>query len=518
MYESLRFIGRPKEVSLTKSYTKTGLDEYSAAADHLTAMVSTLKSWHGAKKEHGQVEEFLHKEGCEVLRLLLQGFLDGVSKHEVVREVVIDAKKTELTHKRAKCNKNIESVFGRVCLKRLGYSLPGSSQLCPLDAQLNLPDETYSDGMRKHVALEVVKGSYEQSIKSVCRTSGGQISKFQAQELTARAAKDFERFYKQSSVPVAEPSSLLILTLDGKGIVMRQESLTESTRKLAERKDNKMKTRLSKGEKGNRKRMATVAAVYSVEPHYRSAEQIMNLTTEEAESPRPKPSGKRAWASVERPALEVAREVFLEAQRRDPEHKRPWVIVVDGQEQQLANIRKCIREFGLVGHATLVLDFIHVLEYLWKAAFCFNAEGSDAAEKWVAQRALLILQGKASNVAGGIRRSATLKKLSGKLREAADKSADYLLKYAHMLKYDKYLKRGFPIASGVIEGACRYLIKDRLDITGARWGLAGAEAVLKLRSIVSSGDFDNYWLFHKQQELKRNHSVHYMDFSAVMAA
>jgi hypothetical protein len=100
-------------------------------------------------------------------------------------------------------------------------------------------------------------------------------------------------------------------------------------------------------------------------------------------------------------------------------------------------------------------------------------------------------------VAGGIRRSATLNKLKGKLREAADKCADYLLKYAHMLKYDKCLKRGFPIASGVIEGACCYLIKDRLDITGARWGLAGAETVLKLRSLVSSGDFYEYWLFHQ---------------------
>ena len=114
--------------------------------------------------------------------------------------------------------------------------------------------------------------------------------------------------------------------------------------------------------------------------------------------------------------------------------------------------------------------------------------------------------------------SRSKKKLEGNMLEAADKCADYLLKYASMLKYDKYLKRGFPIASGVIEGACRYLIKDRLDITGARWGLTGAEAVLKLRSIVSSGDFDQYWLFHKQQELKRNHDVHYMDFSAVMAA
>lgn len=520
MYESSKFICRPKEVSLTKSYTNSSLDEYSAAIKHLASLVDELKSWHGAKKEHGFVEAFLQKEGNEIMRQLLQGFLDGVAEQEVVMKSVTDVHGNELTHRRADCKKDIESLFGKVEVNRLGYSLPGASQKHPLDAQLNLPVETYSDGLRQHVALEVVKGSYDQSIKSVSRTTGGQVPKLQAQELTARTAQDFEEFYEQREIAVEETAALLVLTLDGKGIVMRKESLTDVTRKAAEKNEHKMKTRLSKGEKGNRKRMATVAAVYSVDPYFRTPEQIMNVeeAESEAEVPRPKPTDKRGWASVERPALTVAHEVFDEALRRDPKRKRPWVIVVDGQEQQLANIRKCIRKYKLAGHVTLVLDFIHVLEYLWKAAFCFNAEGSEDAEKWVAKKALSILQGKASHAAAGIRRSATLNHLRGKSREAADKCADYLLKYAHMLKYDKYLKRGFPIASGVIEGACRYLIKDRLDITGARWSLAGAEAVLKLRSLVSSGDFDDYWLFHKRQELKRNHEVHYINFSAVIAA
>ncbi|MGH8526081.1 MAG: hypothetical protein ACREXY_18325 [Gammaproteobacteria bacterium] len=125
------------------------------------------------------------------------------------------------------------------------------------------------------------------------------------------------------------------------------------------------------------------------------------------------------------------------------------------------------------------------------------------------ERALQILHAKASDVAAGMRRSATLRGLRRQTREGVDACADYLLKYRHMLRYDAYLAHGLPIATGVIEGACRHLIKDRMDITGARWGLESAEAILKLRSLRSSGDFEAYWAFHKTHELKRNHTSRY---------
>ena len=167
---------------------------------------------------------------------------------------------------------------------------------------------------------------------------------------------------------------------------------------------------------------------------------------------------------------------------------------------------------------TVTVDFIHVLEYLWKAAHCLKAVGSKEAEDWVAARALRILQGKASGVAAGIRRSATLNGLAKDARKGVDDCANYLLKFRDYLRYDENLERGLPIATGVIEGACRHLIKDRMDITGARWGLPGAEAVLKLRSLRSSGDFDEYWVDHKKRSLERNHLSNYAENRLPMAA
>lgn len=231
---------------------------------------------------------------------------------------------------------------------------------------------------------------------------------------------------------------------------------------------------------------------------------------------RPHIANKRVWASVEQDAKTVIQSAFDEAVRRDPQHQREWVVLVEGVERQLDYVKAAAKQEGVV--VTVILDFIHVLEYLWKAAFCFVAPSTVEAETWVMERALRILQGKASNVAAGIRRSATLQEMTAQDRANVDKCADYLLKYRAFLRYDTYLAKGYPIATGVIEGACRHLICDRMDITGARWRLDRAEAVLKIRALRSSGDFESYWQFHKVQAWKRNHVSKFQEPERLLAA
>ena len=157
----------------------------------------------------------------------------------------------------------------------------------------------------------------------------------------------------------------------------------------------------------------------------------------------------------------------------------------------------------------MVLDFIHVCEYVWGAAWSLFAEGDPAAEAWVQTRWREILRGRSSLVAAGMRRSATRRGLSAQERQGVEKCANYLRQYRDYLHYDEYLAAGLPIATGVIEGACRHLVKDRMELTGARWRLAGAEAVLRLRSLRARGDWEAYWQFHLQQEYQRHHARHY---------
>lgn len=182
--------------------------------------------------------------------------------------------------------------------------------------------------------------------------------------------------------------------------------------------------------------------------------------------------------------------------------QRDWVILVYSLPHQLRLITRVMKRLKIT--ATIIMDFVHVIEYLWKAAWYFFEKVDDAVETWVAHRAVKILNWYGNQVAKGIRISATKKNIEK--RENIDKCADYLLKNKNRLKYGEALRKGYPIASGVIEGACRHLINDRLDITGARWSLSGAEAMLKLRSLKSSGDFGHYWNFHKQLSKDRTYS------------
>ena len=192
-------------------------------------------------------------------------------------------------------------------------------------------------------------------------------------------------------------------------------------------------------------------------------------------------------------------------------------MLIDGDKTQIRRVLACARRLG-VDDLTVEQDFIHVLEYLWKAVTRFHDAGSKAAQTWVQEHGLRILRGKASGVAAGIKRSATHRGIVGAGRKAVDTCANYLLKNKTRLRYDLAMAAGLPIATGIIEGACRHLVKGRMNITGARWSLTGAEAVLRLRSLRSCGDFDDYWTFHLDQEHRRNHLVNYADSASELRA
>jgi hypothetical protein len=483
-------------------------EEFSGAFEQFTDVVTQLRSAQSQHLDHGQVEQLLETEGRELLRRLLQGHLDYRAANEPDWESLEGEDGIIRTHRRPGCQTQLQTLFGEVTVTRRSYGARGVASLFALDADLNLPPDKYSDGLRRHLAQNVAIMSFDDATERIGQTTGGHIPKRQSEQVVVKIAQDFEVFYETRQAQGTEASEdLLVLTTDSKGIVMRHEDLREATRKAAERAQPKRKTRLSPGEKRQRKRMATVASVYTVAPYARSPETVMS--PEPDEPPRPHIHHKRVWASVEREADAVIDDLFKEALRRDPAQQRAWVVLVDGEPHQLARIQAAAAHHQV--SVTIVMDFIHVLEYLWDAARALAAGDAEAAEVWVQERALKVLQGQAREVAAGMRRSATLRGLSTKQREAVDTGADYLLNRHSYLRYDVFLAQGFPIATGVIEGACRHLVKDRMDLTGARWRLQSAEAVLKLRALRSSGDFEAYWRFHKQEEFQRNHLSRYAE-------
>jgi len=503
-------VGRP-------AGAEDGADAFGASRARFEEIVAWLGGERAAGMEHGELEARLQADGRELLRALLQDRLDLDAQREQRAADVTDAagvahRAVEPGHERP-----LASVFGPVTVTRLAYRARGAENLHVADGVLNLPVERASHGVRRLAAVEATRGSFDDALAAVREQTALGIGKRQIEQLAARAAIDFDGFYAQRARAPASgdgdgdgdgDGEVIVLSADGKGIVVRPDALRPATAKAAQRASPKLKTRLSKGEKRNRKRLAEVGAVYEITPAARTPADVL---ASGSQAPTAAPKANRKWltASVQRDAAAVIGDIFDEAERRDPGHERAWIALVDGNNHQIDRIKTEAKTLGV--SVTIIIDLIHVLEYLWSAAWCFYKEADPAAEQWVHDKATAILEGRSGIVAAAIRRKATRLGLEKAARERADRCADYLHNKRPYLDYPTALANGWPIATGIIEGACRHLIKDRMDITGARWSIDGAEAVLKLRALRSNGDFNDYWRYHLTQERRRNHNSRYAD-------
>lgn len=484
-------------------------DIFAMACHEFDEFIGFLRDQKTRELSHADLETEMTSRGRELMLKMYQAHIDSRGQGKAAASI-LGADGVERSRQRLH-DRGLSTVFGEVRIQRYGYGADGVGSLHPLDAELNLPIEEYSFGVRRMAAASAAKASFDDAVQTVAERTGKVVGKRQVEELVQRAAVDFDAFYTRNAPDPHElRSSILVLSADGKGVVMRPEDLREATRNAAQRKENKLGKRLSKGEKSNRKRMATVAAVYTVAPYERTPEQVARTLApfHEVEQKRPEIEHKRVWASLEKSPEEVLEEAFLEGMRRDPDHRKKWVGLVDGNATQLKLLKELADKHKV--EVTIVMDIIHVTEYLWDASTVFCGETDKNRGRWVSKRLLSVLRGKAGRVAAGMRRSATRRELTEKQSKTVDDAARYLGNHKQFMHYDEYLSKGFPIATGVIEGACRHLVCDRMDGV-ARWSLKGAEAVLKLRALRSSGDFEGYWDYHVKQEYQRNHIDQYAD-------
>ena len=239
------------------------------------------------------------------------------------------------------------------------------------------------------------------------------MPKRQFEELVIRAAQDFEAFYAHRQAGArADPhaASILVLTVDGKGVVMRPEDLREPTQRAAAARAKTFTARLGSGRRLHAKRMAAVAAIYTVEPYVRTPEEILpdSPALRETGSARPRPEHKRVWASLAQSPEAVMQEMFEEAAHRDPKGQKRWVALVDGNLPQIDHLQQMAEERNIP--LIIVVDFIHVAQYVWRAAGAFFPNQEVEPDRWTRGRLLEILRGKASLVAAGMRRSATLRR------------------------------------------------------------------------------------------------------------
>ena len=418
---------------------------------------------------------------------LLQRFF-GVRSQASSRQPVQTPSRAELPYHRD-TKRVYFSIFGKVFVERPYFYKQDMGQAIPLDAELGLGAESYSDLLREvthYLAVYSVYGG--QSAEFLDRLFGGKLSTRALQQNIAEDAECVETYYAQKPPPCPEnEANILVLQADGKGIprVLEEDEVAEAS------------VRLGKGQKHGHKKEAIVTTVYTIAAAPRTpAEVIASFFSENQPEKTPtktaKPHNKQMWATLDGKDAALTRLANQVAVRPGVHLQHP-VALGDGCEALQIRLGTQFPEF------TLILDFVHANEYLWAAANRWLGETNPQRLEWVSRRSLQMLSGQTAQVIAELRLSATTKKTKGALRKQLLKTANYFERNLPYMDYPTYLAKGYPIASGVIEGACRHFVKDRFELSGMRWLQTGAENLLRLRAVAENEDWDAYNAYRKAQ-------------------
>lgn len=485
------------------------LQEIKKSSDQLTHLVlSAAEEGRAVDAVEQDLWNGLMQLGANLLGALFEQLGDGNVGAQIEREGQKPLKRSSELQKR-----RYRSVFGVFELARYTYAEQAKrrAERIPFDEQVALPSHDYSLLLEKWVGASACEDSFEQAVLFLEKMLNSRIPVDSAERICQRQADLVEPYFEQLPTPKAnEERQVLVETVDRKGVPIRQPhrdapaAFGPSDRKGPER---------------GTKKMATVASVYSVDRHVRDADAILRAlfrrrkTSEQEEDAqkRPRPQHRRMRAllpiTVEDdgegitvdPAAAICGWMSEEIETRQ-RNAEETVLLCDGEESlwQTASFFR-----GRSTEVTEILDLMHAVPRIWSCGE--QLHGDERIEAFVLPRLRRLLQGEASSVIRGFRRMATQRGLVGKARKAVDEACDYLERHLSRLRYDEYLSRGLPIATGVIEGACRYLVKDRLERTGMRWTIAGAQSILDIRSIKTSDLSDEYHTYYRTERLMQRY-------------
>lgn len=451
----------------------------TTGVQNLDSIVNRLVTFvHGAAQtmEIGEVERSLLSMVMEAGKAALEEFVKtkGTGYEGAA---VVDVEGRSLPYVGARV-RTYRSIFGAVPIRRAYYQTPGVAGVCPLDASLNLPRRSYSHLVQEFSSRLAVKMSYEDAADTLNSLFPAHIPIRSLEGVVGDLRDDIVEFYDQQPEPAIEPEAVVtVATVDKKGVVIRKA--------LGGEKEGCM----ANPDKPGRKKMATVVSSYVTQRHLRSAEDILKEVRDQEESAlRPKPEAKTVWGSLTEGAEATVQRLGRLVKARAPKENE-LVCILDGERSLWA------LAYTYFPTAFFVLDIFHVLEHLGKAALCFHDEGSALARSFVTERLRLLLLGRAGAMIGGLKQMLTKHKLSGAKRLSLEQVIGYLERNRKHMRYEICLAKGYPIGSGVIEGACRHLINDRLELTGMSWKPTGAESMIRLRAVHINKDWKTFWSY-----------------------
>jgi hypothetical protein len=384
------------------------------------------------------------------------------------------------------------SIFGTISIPRAYYQCDGSPGVFPLDGELNLPERGYSYVVQEFSSRLAVLTSYENAQEILRSFFPVKMPIRSLESIVGDVCDEADRFYEEKTLPeVSTEAVVTVATVDKKGIVIRKHNTDDAASEV----------RPSNPDKPGRKKMATVISAYTTQRHVRTADDIVQEATKQTgPGLKPKPENKQVWGSLtDTPERTVAR-LKKAVNQRLPEGNE-LVCILDGERSLWTLI------YEYFPTAFFVLDIFHVLEHLAKAAHCFHEENSKEARRFVTERLRMLLLGKAGRVIGGLKQMLTKHDLSNSKKYSLNQVIGYLERNRKHMRYEICLAQGYPIGSGVIEGACRNLINDRLELTGMSWMPQGAESIMRLRAVHINHDWESFWKHRRQHERRRLYGI-----------
>ena len=397
------------------------------------------------------------------------------------------------------------SIFGAFRIDRVVYGSREGQQIdfVPVDTRLQLPQSDFSYLLQDWDQSLAVEQSYAQVRDTIARILDLNQSVDSLERMTAGMAEATEPFRDgQPPPPPAEEGEVLVASADGKGIVLRRPADAPPA-----------KAHRTKGDKASLKRMAIVGAVYTVDRYIRTPQQVVEALFADrlGEPPpkRPQACHKRVWAGLSlgsgpegRPTTGTERVyTWLQSEviERNRDFSKEMVYLHDGQ----VSLWDACNTYLPGKNATEILDLLHVTPRLWQAAHVFELEGGPKVERFVREALLKVLRGRVEGVLRSWQGLARRSKLSASKKRTLKGVISYLRKNRERMRYDEYLSKGYPIASGVIEGACRHLVKDRMERAGMHWREPGAQALLDVRSVALNGQWEAFQTYRVERANRR---------------
>ena len=484
------------------------------------------------KEEIHDVEKEIFRRTLQIGYLALKMFVaESGTGYEEGNPPMVD--KDQSLRYKGEFESHYISIFGELIINRAGYHDESHNRYYyPLDMQLNLPDDKYSYLLTDLSLSRATETDYRESTEIFEELFGLNLTQSVPQRQCEKVSQHVDEFYEQLAPPSADTEgSHLAISCDGKGV-----RLVKSEREGDDYKVETPKARLAKGEKRGKKKEAIVSAAYTFNPGARTAEDIVKALLHEYSSEELKQTRAERRKSSQgiTPLPRMALNKHLRAtmygkdramdllmkhlSKRDAQGSKPLIILLDGDPALEAAFKRALKEYDFENRVdATILDIIHVCEYVWEAGTAIYGEKGNERLFWVRSKLVEILEGKVGYIVGGLKQIIQKRNLSKSKKKTLQKVITYFTNHKHMMKYDDYLAKGYPIGTGVIEGACGTLVKNRMERSGMRWKRTGAQAMLDTRSVKKNSDWNDFINTYIENEKDRLYSDNYV-YKRKMAA